>query len=238
MREEFTRITRWIPTFGKFHPSSRVAMPGLLGILAVLLSGCLTNQYDFLNYTNPSGADMYFKVPANWSDFGPSMVFSSGSQKISPSQLAQLEAGEWANVFYGKRNAPLSAVTGIFSSHPFGIVQATKLNSAQHDTFSLSTLRTLLLPVDPLSKTSPTGGASYSATSYSEFATKSGMRGSRMVVRVKESTGATSVLDQVAEVDSSTSWVYLIGVGCSAKCYSQNHAVINEIVNSWSVRSR
>ena len=65
-------------------------MPGLLGFLAVLLSGCLTNQYNFLNYVNSSGADMYFKVPANWSDFGPSTVFSSGNQKISPGQLAQL----------------------------------------------------------------------------------------------------------------------------------------------------
>ena len=213
-------------------------MPGLLGLLGVLLSGCLTNQYDFLNYVNSSGADMYFKVPANWSDFGPSTVFSSGNQKISPSQLAQLESGEWANIFYGQHNASLRAVTGIFSNHPFGIVQATKLNSAQHTTFSLSTLRTLLLPVDPLAKTSSAGGTSYSASSYSQFVTKSGMRGSKMVVRVKEGTGATSVLDQVAEVDSSTSWVYLIGVGCSAKCYGQNRAVINEIVNSWSVRSR
>ena len=238
MREEFTRISRGIPAFGKFHPSSRVAMPGFLGLLAALLSGCLTNQYDYLNYVNPSGADMYFKVPANWSDFGPSMVFSSGNQKISPSQLAQLETGEWANVFYGERNASLTSVAGIFSGRPFGIVQATKLNSAQHNTFSLSTLRTLLLPVDPLSKGSATAGASYSASSYSEFMTKSGMRGTKMVVWVKESTGATSVLDQVAEVDSSTSWVYLIGVGCSAKCYAQNRTLIDEIVNSWNVRSR
>ena len=238
MREEFTRISRWIPTFGKFHPSSWVATPGLFGLLAVLLSGCLTNQYNFFNYVNPSGTDMYFKVPANWSDFGPSMVFSSGKQQITPSQLAQLETGEWADVFYGQRQASLTAITGIFSSRPFGIVQATKLNSAQHDTFSMASLRTLLLPVDPLGKTSATSGASYSASSYSEFVTKSGMRGSKMVVRVKESSGATSVLDQVAEVDASTSWVYLIGVGCSATCYAQNRTVINEIVNSWSVRSR
>ena len=238
MREEFTRISRWIPTFGKFHPSSRVVTPGLFGLLAVLLSGCMTNQYNFFNYVNPNGTDMYFKVPKNWSDFGPSMVFSSGKQKITPSQLALLESGEWANVFYGQRKASLTAITGIFSAHPFGIVQATKLTAAQHDTFSLSSLRTLLLPVDPLSKTNATSGASYSASSYSEFVTKSGMRGSKMVVRVKESAGTTSVLDQVAEVDATTNWVYLIGVGCSAACYSQNRTVINEIVNSWSVRSK
>ncbi len=238
MVAEVTRRQKWLyPSYSGYLSRRKVAI-GAFALGGVTLAGCLSNNYSFFNFVNSSGADMYFKVPATWSDFGPSQVFSTPQQSISPGQLSQIESADWANVFSAQRTNSIQALTGIFANQPFGITQAKKLSTSQRDTFSLASLRTLLIPSDPLSSsTSSTSGAVYTAESYSEFVTPAGMRGSRMVVEIKQTGRATSVLSQVAEVDSSTNWVYLIGVGCSKACYQANKAVINEIVDSWSVRS-
>ncbi|MDA8196791.1 MAG: hypothetical protein M0019_06235 [Actinomycetota bacterium] len=215
-------------------------VPLLLGssAVALLASSCGLSHYNFFNFTNSSGADMYFKVPQSWSNFGPKDVYSTPQMTLSASQLASIETGNWATVFTAQRATSLSSLTGIFSNVPFGISQATKLSASQRDSFSLATIRKLLLPVDPLSSSNSVGGVTYASQSYNEFVTASGMRGSRMVVYVKQSGKPTAVLDQVAEVDANTNWVYLIGVGCDLKCFNSNKSTIQTIVNSWSVKER
>ena len=237
MVAEVTRRQKWLRPFPAYLSRRKVAI-GVFALSSVSLASCASNSYSYFNFVTSSGADMYFKVPASWSDFGPSQVFSTPQQTLTPAELSQIEAGDWANVFSAQHTGTITSLTGIFADQPFGITQARKLTASQHDTFSLASLRTMLIPSDPLSTTSSsTASAVYSAESYSEFVTSSGMRGSRMVVDIKQSGKPTSVLTQVAEVDSATSWVYLIGVGCTKACYQANKSIINEIVNSWSVRS-
>ena len=237
LQVEVTASEKWLSRIGcgfRLKPGIGLAALGLLGLAT---SGCVSGSFSFYNFVNSAGADMYFKVPSNWSDFGPSEVFGSPQQTLTPGELSQVEAGNWANVFSGLHTSSIQALTGIFANQPFGITQATKLSTAQRDTFSLASLRTLLLPSDPLGKTASTSGTVYTAQSYSEFVTSSGMRGSRMVVDVKQPGKATAVLQQIAEIDATTNWVYLIGVGCSQACYKINEPIISEIVDSWSVRS-
>ncbi|KJF17989.1 hypothetical protein [Acidithrix sp. C25] len=216
----------WRPLFGV----------GLFGLAPVILSAC-GSSFGFYNFKSAAGADMYFKVPSNWTDFGPRQVFSTTQTTISQSQLSAIETGNWANVFTAQKISNIANLNGVFSNQPFGISQATKLSASQRDTFSLAGMRKLLLPVDPLSSSNTYSGATYSSQSYSEFVTPSGMRGSKMLVYIKQAGKPTAVLDQVAEVDSGTNWVYLIGVGCDLTCYKANKATINVIVNSWNVRS-
>ncbi|MDA8027102.1 MAG: hypothetical protein M0T78_11305 [Actinomycetota bacterium] len=205
---------------------------------AFIASSCGLSPYSFFNYSNSSGADMYFKVPQSWSNFGPKDVYSTPQMTLSASQLASIETGNWATVFTAQRATSLSSLTGIFAGAPFGISQATKLSASQRDSFSLATLRKLLLPVDPLSSSNSASGVTYASQSYNEFVTPNGMRGSRMVVYVKQSGKPTAVLDQVAEVDANTNWVYLIGVGCDLTCFNSNKSTIQTIVSSWSVKER
>ena len=232
----FLTRTRYLEGFVK----RKGGLPLLLGSasVAIVASSCGLSPYNFFNFTNSSGADMYFKVPQSWSNFGPKDVYSTPQVTLSASQLASIETGNWATVFTAQRATSLSSLTGIFSSAPFGISQATKLSATQRDSFSLATIRKLLLPVDPLSSSNSVGGVTYAPQSYNEFVTTNGMRGSRMVVYVKQSGKPTAVLDQVAEVDANTNWVYLIGVGCDLKCFNSNKSTIQTIVSSWSVKER
>ncbi len=215
-------------------------LPILLGSasVAVVASSCGLSPYNFFNYTNPSGADMYFKVPQSWSNFGPKDVYSTPQVTLTASQLASIETGNWATVFTAEKATSLASLTGIYSNAPFGISQATKLSASQRDSFSLATIRMLLLPVDPLSSSNSLAGVTYVPKSYNEFVTSNGMRGSHMVVYVKQSGKPTAVLDQVAEVDANTDWVYLIGVGCDLTCFNSNKSTIQTIVSSWSVKER
>ena len=206
-------------------------------LMSIILSSCVTGGFNYYNFVTSSGADMYFKVPSSWADYGPSQVFGTTHVTLSQSQLTVIEAGNWANVFAASSAKSLAGLTGIFSKVPFGISQATKLTPSERDSFSNSSLRSLLLPVDPLLSSSSNSGVQYTSKGYSEFVTPNGMRGSKMVVEIKELGKPAAVLSQVAEVDSSTNWVYLIAVGCDLSCYNTNSSVINEIISSWSVRS-
>ncbi len=228
----FSRVQPAIRRFGSWRGG--IIFVTLAG---VTLSSCGTGSYNYYNFVTSSGADMYFKVPANWVDFGPQQVFGTTKSTLSQSQLSAIESGDWANVFSAGKTEALAGLTGIFSSQPFGISQATKLTSSERDSFSLASLRSLLIPVDPLSSSASSAATQYTPKSYSEFVTPFGMRGSKMVVYIKEPGKQTAVLSQVAEVDSGTNWVYLIGVGCNLSCYNANSSVIGEIINSWSVRS-
>lgn len=207
-------------------------------VAGIALSSCGTSGFHYYNFVSSSGADMYFEVPASWADFGSSEVFGTTHVTLSQSQLNVVESGNWADVFSAANTRSLAGLTGIFSNEPFGITQATKLTTTQRDSFSLASLRSLLIPVDPLSNAILSSATQYTSKTYSEFVTPSGMRGSKMVVYIKQSGKPTTVLSQVAEVDSSTNWVYLIGIGCNLSCYNANSSVIGEIINSWSVRSR
>lgn len=208
----------------------------MLPVLAVILSSCLGANYTFISHSTSGGGDTYFKVPSSWSVYNQSQIYASAKNRPTPSQLNAIEAVSWATIFTTYHMRRFDANIGFQSASPVGLVQALELSGSQRDSFSLASLRSLILPDDPLANSS-SSGYKYSVLSYDEFVRPGGYRGSRFMVNVTTPSGIKTTFMQEAMVDPSTNWVYFIGVGCDRSCFKVNQSSITGIVNSWSVKA-
>ncbi len=202
------------------------------------MAGCASNGYVYLNHINSSGGDSYLEIPQSWTVFDQQQIFKVTSGQFPVSVLHQMESQSWSNIFTGRQGAKLSSATGLSSDVPYGITQQMELTSAQSASTSVASLREVLLPSDPLATGADTGGISYQVTAYHEITQPGGFQGSTLEVKVVVPGNGTSVLYQKAFLNSNKTWVYFIGVGCTAACFAANRAVIEHVVNSWNVKER
>src|SRR5207247_9574546 len=70
-----------------------------------------------------------------------------------------------------------------------------------------------------------------------EITRPGGLHGTRLVDNVRQN-GVWVTFDQTALVDSGTRTLYLLVVGCEARCYLANRKVIDQVVDSWTVKAR
>lgn len=208
----------------------------LVFALAAALAGCSgVSGFQYLSHRQSSGSDLYFKVPSGWTVFDQHQLIEQANGPLNKSQLQQIAGSGWLETFVGSSPATVAQSTLINGSHPSGIVEARPLSPNEQDSLSLSSLRTELLPSDPLNPPSPDP---YQVLSYSTFTRSGGLRGNKMVVNIKDQNGAVSTFSQVAMVDGHTEWLYLIAVSCKASCYAANHGSISQVINSWNVKER
>jgi hypothetical protein len=200
----------------------------------VILAGCGSlSGYQYLHHRQSSGSLLYFKLPSGWTVFDQQQIIDAANGQLNKSQVQQIEGSGWLTTFVGSSRASVAESTLINGSSPSGIVEARQLSAQDQDNMSFSTLRTELLPSDPINPPNPNP---YQVLSYSTFTRPGGLRGNKMVVDIKDQSGAVSTFNQVAMVDSQTEWLYLIAVSCKASCYAANQGLINQVIESWNVK--
>lgn len=201
-------------------------------MLAVALSGCLSTGYSYFNRVSPDGTNLYFKLPSTWQTYGASQVIEAANGKLSQSQLAQIENGEWVMYFAGARHVALKKIGVVGSRVPEGEVIARKLTATERDAFSLASLRSSILGTDPLNT------AGMNVLTYSESTGSGGVRESRLTVDVSGAGGVVTTFGQVVAVDPQTDWVFGIGIGCRASCWGPSSGTIDQILNSWTLKEQ
>lgn len=231
INRETTEVTKRSSVLGV----GSLALLVLIGV-AIIISVSGGVRYRYVSHRNAAGENLYFEMPANWTLFHQRQLLAESSAHLNSAQIAQVESQSWVNAFSGAPRATLSRQSGIASKVPFGIIQAYQLPTSQKNNFSLASLRVLLLPQDPLTAVASSTSNSYKILSYAEFVRPGSFRGSHMVVDVKLPNGTMGTLDQVAMVNSATTWVFLIGVGCDKSCFSHYQSQIESVVSSWSVK--
>ena len=210
----------------------RVA-PGLwlVGVL-VVLTGCLGTSATYISHPD---SNTYLKLPANWHVYGEDEVVKSKALNLSPDQQATFKKQIWQEAFDADPQPSLDHLFDPTAGHPAGLVRVRKLSTADADAISVGSLRTELLPSDPLA-TATTTGPSEEVVSYTEVTRPGGYRGSHLVVNVKFASGDQMTLDQMAFIDSKAGNVYLLALACPPACYAANHATINRILASWILK--
>ena len=168
--------------------------------------------YTYLSHQASDGVVLYFKVPSNWSRFTFSSDEKSVNGQLSISQVSQIQGARW----YVSFDAAPGAKPGLFlnelkSRHPTGIAFAARLNPTVRDSFSLAGMRSEILGIDPLSQSA---NSPFNVLSYSEFTSKGGIRGSKLVTDITDTGGITDTYAQIVDVDPSTNWVFAIAVAC------------------------
>jgi hypothetical protein len=182
---------------------------------------------------------MYFRVPSDWTVYSEKQIIDSLPKPPSAASIPAIEAVNFEQIFAAP-GAPTKVMSiGFQNASPVGTVTAGLLTASQRDSFSLASLRALVLGVDPMNTLSGAGGTSTAGdkvVNYQEFVKPSGYRGSTMTVQV-QSGGHPFEFTQSAVVDPGTNWVYFIAVGCSDACFKSNASNIDQIVSSWNVKA-
>ncbi|MGC8481371.1 MAG: hypothetical protein ACP5PJ_07460 [Acidimicrobiales bacterium] len=182
---------------------------------------------------------MYFRVPSNWTVFSEKQIIDSLPKPPSAASIPAIEAVNFEQIFAAPGAPSKVTSIGFQNATPVGTVTAGLLSASERDSFSLASLRSLVLGVDPMNTLSGSGGASTSGdtvVNYQEFVKPGGYRGSTMTVQVK-SGGHPFEFTQSAVVDPGTNWVYFIAVGCADACFKSNAASIAQVVSSWNVKA-
>jgi hypothetical protein len=166
--------------------------------------------------------------------FSAKQIVTAQNGPLSNAQINQIEAGQWVNAFNAAPHANIKNLLNERSTYPNGIVIARQLDENDRDDLSLSAMRAEILGADPLTATS--GG--YNVLNYSEFTDPGGIRGSRLTTDIDGSDGLVSTFSQVVAVDPQTNYVYMIGIACRASCWGPNQGVIQQVLNSWTVKEQ
>jgi hypothetical protein len=56
----------------------------------------------------------------------------------------------------------------------------------------------------------------------------------RVAVTPRDGT-TTAIIDQTALIDAATSRRYVLSIGCSARCFDEHMAEIEEVIESWTL---
>jgi hypothetical protein len=216
-----------------------VSITGKAAIVAglvtpVALAGCSSSGYSYVQHTSGS-SDTFFKVPTTWKLFDQGSILKA-NPNIAPADVPAAEKAAWEVEFDGSTQPALNHVLAFAASSPWGVAMVRQLTPTEADSYSFASLRTELLPDDPLAA-QQTGTFTYRVKSVSDITRTGGLRGQQMVVDVVAGQKMFR-LDQVGLVDTATKHVFLLDVGCSLTCFQSNSGLINQVVSSWNVKEQ
>jgi hypothetical protein len=196
----------------------------------VLLAACGGARY---HYVKSSSNQTYMRVPSKWTLYDEDELLDNSEQSDEAKQ--QFKRLSWSVAFDASPRPSLDHLLS-GSDHPTGLVQVRTLLPSERDSFSLADLRSLLLPVDPLSDEAQLSGDV--EVLETNDVTRDGMHGSEMLLNLKTPEGDLVKWRQIAVVDSAVKKVHVLAVSCDAECYTANEDVITKIVDSWKVKER
>ncbi len=209
--------------------AQRVTAFGWAVAFVVVLAACGSPDYHYVKNTSDQ---TFVRVPRDWTLFDEDQLLDVSDE--SPEAKAQFKQLSWSVAFDA---APKPSLDHVLSDagHPTGLVQVRTLLPEQRDSFSLSDLRTLLLPFDPLSEESQ---GDVEVIEAREVRQPGGLHGSELLINLETDEGERVKWRQVALVDSGFRKVHLLAVSCSTDCYARNEEVIDRVITSWRVKER
>ena len=172
-------------------------------------------------------------MPNSWTVYDENEVFQLQGQGISPQRTEAAKASQWLVAFDAAPRPSLEHVLKNAPTHPTGFAKVRQLSDRERDTYSLASLRNAVFPIDELIKEE--GQVELLETE--DLVLEGGYRGSRLVFNLRQDDGFLTV-NQTALVDPATRTLYLLVVGCEARCYTANQEAIQEVVSSWTVKER
>ncbi|MGE3619012.1 MAG: hypothetical protein AB7L84_01000 [Acidimicrobiia bacterium] len=219
----------------------RGAMAGLAA-LAVLASACGSGGSQFV--TNDDER-LYLELPADWTTFDNAQIMAEIGRLPAMSTLDQVRYQErrW---MAGFATTPEVSVVGLLEpmgSVPTGYVQVLRLDEDQHSSISVSDLRALGwpptedgTPLDPLEFARENPDGQIRVTAYDEPVIAGRGRGVHTRAMFDGVGDADTIMrDVTAYVDDASLTVYVLVVGCLARCFASNAAEIDAIVESWTL---
>lgn len=214
----------------------------LLGALVggtVALAACGGLVESEFTFVQSADRKAFFKVPAEWERFTKRDLLLASGQSLSE---ATDQAFPWLIAFDGDPNPSVEHVLRLADApdHPVVLAQAQVLDFSSRDQFSLGSIRNQFYRVDQLLDSDQA-----SIRSYEELVLEGGFRGVRIeydvvpqgVNTVAEGSDVIRVA-QVGILDPATENLYLLAIRCESHCFRDNRSLIDQILDSWTVKER
>lgn len=196
--------------------------------LTLVLAACGAPEY---RYVKSSSQRTFFRVPHQWKVFDEDQILENSDD--SEEAKSSFKESSWS---VGFDASPKPSVKNVLtaSRHPTGIAQVRTLTPAERDTFSQSSLRSLLLPFDPLSEeAAQTGDVEVVGTREVD---REGMHGSEFLLNLKTKEGGLIKWRQIAVVDRRVTRAHVLAITCDLDCYEKHEGAIEKVVSSWTVK--
>lgn len=175
-------------------------------------------------YLKSTSTHTFLKVPPGWRVFPQTEIRNQTNVGGSPPFpfLAAFDAD------------PRPSIDHSFSDgrYPFGIVRVRDLGVAEHDAFSLASLRNEVVKVDDILQTD---SSAISVIGRPKLLTHKGLRGTKLEYSVHLNGTDFSVV-QTGFVDGPTRRVWVLIVGCESSCFRRNAGAIHRVADSWIVQ--
>jgi hypothetical protein len=213
-------------------PTFRSRLAGVALMVALTTSACALRGSGF-QYVRHRPTGTYYKIPSSWQVFHHNDVISfirtRGEGAVDPEERLP-----FATTFDAANKPEIDRFYSLDtrSERPSGTARVQVLTEEEHDTISLSDLRSVFIDVDE-----GAAAGQVDILRYEEIEPPGGFRGQRMVFNVT-GDGGIFTINQTALLDRSTRHLYLFAIGCSAQCYEKNRRLIDEVASSWTVKEK
>lgn len=217
-----------LPATGGLRVSHRLTalVLALTGLTSLASCGPSSSRY-----LADAEEQIYLKVPRDWTevdiaDTDPDRIEDLTSQVTLVWRVAATPDGA-------------SSLATVDSNEPLAFSAVYELSGQLNQQMSASLARVAASPVgfDPVLPSEEAQGDLVEVLSYQPLDFP-GINGSRIVFRARaEPTEEWSaVYDMSAAYDSQKFRLYVLQVGCSARCYELNESAITKVANSWLVK--
>jgi hypothetical protein len=199
----------------------RTSTAAVIVSLSILAASCSGTSATYLTSTS---THTFLKVPSDWKVFNQSTIRSevkSGSTPPFPF-LAAFDADPKPSLNHNFSDA----------KYPWGLVRVRDLGEAEHDTFSLASLRNEVVKVDDVEQQDANA---VQVLGTPKLLTHQGLRGTKLEYSI-HLNGEDFTVSQTGYVDQPTQRVWLLILGCETACFQRNAAAIHRVADSWIVR--
>src|SRR6266498_3988840 len=193
---------------GSRRPGFWAASIGAAIALAVLVSACGSSS---LSYVSSSDRNAYFKVPSNWRFFDKKYILVASGQSLSAESNRQLC---WLIGFDADPHPSVQHVIDITDAAEYPVVRLVQANAGE-----ILTYKDVVLP----------GGLHGNKVTFDVI-----LQG------ISNPASGSSVIrvTQIGVADPATRKLYLFMIRCESHCYRDNKTLIDQIVDSWTVKER
>lgn len=210
---------------------------GLLSVGAILgasVSGCATSVV----YVSSTAQGIFFKLPQGWHVFGQNQLKRAGFvlDVNATNRADQTALGNSYPVFYSL-SSPSRRVATRFgiqfdSKLPWALAVVISLGYNSQSTITLAQLTDQFFNVDGLAAA---GGKAIALRHPSEVVSGP-YRGMRIAYRVDQPVGRPFDFEQVAVLNSATTKLWMLDLGCSPSCFEHNRRAMDFIAGSFTVK--
>lgn len=188
-------------------------------LAAAVAAGALAGCSATYTYLTSRSSQSYLAVPHAWKVYDQKAILAAtGSASTFPYL-----------VFFDANRHPSLKDTLSPTPEPWGVLRIRDLSSSEQATFSFDSLDNELIQLDQLAQA---GQAQVLGSS--TLLTHGTYRGVRQEVALQDGT-QTILAEEAGYVNRATTKAWALLVGCSATCFHTNLAVIDRVVQSWTV---